>query len=39
MSPYMWITNGPMSIVPVCGDGIEATTARDSAGPVKRLRY
>ena len=28
----MWITNGPTSIVPVCGDGIEATiTGRDSA--------
>ena len=22
----MWITNGPTSIVPVCGDGIEAST-------------
>ena len=24
MSPYMWIVNGPRSIVPLDGDGMEA---------------
>src|SRR5919199_5003967 len=24
--PYMWIVTGPRSIVPVCGEGIEART-------------
>jgi len=28
ISPYMWSTSGPMSIVPVCGEGIEAITRR-----------
>src|SRR5438552_3028370 len=25
ISPYMWIVSGPMSTVPLCGEGIEAS--------------
>src|SRR6266516_5042468 len=25
ISPYMWIVNGPRSIVPLCGEGMDAS--------------
>src|SRR5215510_2088625 len=37
ISPYMWSTSGPRSIVPECGEGIEAITGRDSALRAGRL--
>ena len=36
--PYMWTTNGPRSIVPRSGEGMEAITSRDSAFAGRPMR-